>query len=452
MKKTFAILLVAILLLSFAGCGDKSAPANEGGSSDSAAKIINLWSFTDEIPGMMDRFKAFYKEKNGKDFPYEIKTNVVATDNGGYQTALDQALAGGGADAPDIYAAEAAFVLKYTQGEASQYASTYSDLGIDVDNAIKDAQIAQYTVDVGSRDGKVVGLGFQATGSAVFYRRSIAKAVWGTDDPAEIGKKIGPGWDQFFKGAADLKAKGYKAVSGQGDIWKVITNDPSAPHGWLVDGVLDPPAQYLDYYKYAKELYDNEYSNRTGQWTDAWQADMEPDSKVFAFFGPAWLLNYVIAANHPDTSGDFAVCESPVPFFWGGTWVLANKDTKVKEGVADIINWITLDTSDDGLQYHWANGTMALDGSKSTGDTVASGVVMAKSDGSMDYVGGQNVFDIFVPANANASGKNMGPYDETLNSLFDAEVTAYVEGNKSMEDGIKAFKENAKSQLDLDSN
>ena len=43
-----------------------------------------------------------------------------ATTDGAYQPALDQALAGGGSDAPDIYVAEAAFILKVCSGDAHQ--------------------------------------------------------------------------------------------------------------------------------------------------------------------------------------------------------------------------------------------------------------------------------------------------------------------------------------------
>ena len=39
-----------------------------------------------------------------------------------------------------------------------------------------------------------------------------------------------------------------------------------------------------------------------------------------------------------------------------------------------------------------------------TKDTVASGVVMAKSNGETAFLGGQNMFDEFIPANAYASG------------------------------------------------
>ena len=42
-------------------------------------------------------------------------------------------------------------------------------------------------------DGKIVALGYQATGGAFIYRRSIAKDVWGSDDPATVKAKIGGG-------------------------------------------------------------------------------------------------------------------------------------------------------------------------------------------------------------------------------------------------------------------
>ena len=55
-----------------------------------------------------------------------------------------------------------------------------------------------------------------------------------------------------------------------------------------------------------------------------------------------------MAGQAGDTVGDWRVCTPPVGFFWGGTWVLANKDTDQAEGVAELIEWITLDSSEDG--------------------------------------------------------------------------------------------------------
>ena len=262
MKRVLAILLTTVLLAAvvLTGCtpvapstgGQTTAPTTapkttdpvKPATDDASVKSINLWSFTDEIPKMLDK----YKELN-KDFNYEIKTTIIATTDGAYQPALDQALAAGGADAPDMYAAESAFVLKYTQGDAAEYAAPYEALGIDVANKLKEADIAQYTVDIGTRpaDKKLVGLGYQATGGALIYRRSLAKDTWGTDDPSTITSKVGPGWDKYFAAAADLKAKGYGIVSGDGDIWHAV--EGASEKGWIVDGKLfiDPTREaFLD--------------------------------------------------------------------------------------------------------------------------------------------------------------------------------------------------------------
>ena len=349
-------------------------------------------------------------------------------------------------------------MLKFTQGDAAEYAATYEDLGIDVDAAIEAADIAQYTIDIGTRpsDGKVVGLGYQATGGAFIYRRSIAKDVWGDDSPEFVAEKIGAGsgnWDAFFAAAAELKEKGYAIVSGDGDIWHAVEN--SSETGWVVDGVLniDPAREaFLDL---SKELKDNGYHHDTQDWQEGWFADMKKNGGVFGFYGPAWLINYTIGANcgeGDDSSyGDWAVCAPNIGFFWGGTWVLAGKTvvgTEKAEVVADIIKWITLDCDEDSLQYKWANGT--LNGEGGTKDTVASGTVMAMSNGEMDFLAGQNMFDVFVPANQYANGKNLTQNDETINTYWRDAVRQYTSGALTRDEAIAAFKANVADNLDVE--
>jgi hypothetical protein len=446
------------MAFSLAACGSRNYTASvssdsvaaETTDSSGAKQVINLWSFTDEVPNMMTKYQELNPEFAQN---YEIKTTIIATTDGAYQPALDQALAGG-SDAPDIYCAEAAFVLKYTQGDMSSFAAPYKDLGIGVDAMVNEADIAQYTIDIGTRgDGALVSLGYQATGGAFIYRRSIASDVWGTDDPAAIKDKVGPGWDKFFVAAEELKAKGYGVVSGDGDIWHAIEN--SSDQGWVADGKLYLDPKREEFIDLSKALKDNGYHNDTQDWTDAWYADMKDanQKKVFGFFGPAWLINYVMAGNSggavsgEGTYGDWAVCEAPIGFFWGGTWVLGNKDSQVKDAVGDIIEWITLDSSDTGLQYFWANGT--LNGPGGTKDTVGSGTVMSKSDGALDFLGGQNMFDVFVPAGASATGKNLTQFDETINGYWRGQVREYTAGNKSREDAIKDFKQQVADNLDI---
>ena len=150
MKKAISLLAVLALMASFTACGDSSNPGNDGNTADSQASevkesesesesevetppsgdkgVINLYAFTDEVPKMVNKFVELHP-----DFGYTINDTQIPTTDGLYQPALDQALADGSVD---MFAAEAAFVLKYTQGEGSKYVAPYEDLGIDLTGII----------------------------------------------------------------------------------------------------------------------------------------------------------------------------------------------------------------------------------------------------------------------------------------------------------------------------
>lgn len=473
MKRLVAVLLCLVLAVScLTACGGDDNGGSTSGNGDTPATsgkkvTINLYSFTDEIPNMVKRYITL-----NPDCGFEVKDTIIPTTNGEYQPALDAALQAGGSEAPDLYAAEAAFVLKYTQGEASSMAATYKDLGIDIDNRISSSQIAKYAYEIGTRpsDGAVVALPYQATGGCYIYRRSIAKAVWGTDEPATIQEKIGGAtgtWDKFWTAAEELKAKGYVIMSGDGDIWHAIEN--SSDKGWIVDGKLYIDPKREEFLDISKMLTDKGYSNITTDWSTEWQNDMKGDSKVFGFFGPAWLINYTLAPNSGSyeqqedgsqkflgyfkdgigSAGDWAVCNSPVGFSWGGTYLLANKNIpeEKKAAAKKIIEWITLDTDENSLQYKWANGTLYDE--EGTKDTVSSGVVMSNSNGALDFLGGQNMFDYFVPANQKATGKNLTPYDEKINSFYRDQVRAYAAGTITRDEALANFKANVKNELEI---
>lgn len=417
-----------------------NAPASDVEASD--VKVINLWSFTDEVPGMVEAFKAKYNPS------YEIKTTIIATDNGGYTSALDAALAGGGADAPDIFVTEGAFMKKYA---ASDYSIPLKDLGIDIAAETKAAGIAQYTIDAASdENGVVKGLGYQATGGAFIYRRSVAKEYLGSDDPATVYAAI-KDWDTYLETARMIKEKsGGKAVivSGLGDVWHPMENSRSGQ--WIQNGKLVLDENIMKYFELSKALKQEGLMNGTTDWQEAWFADIAGTgaADILGFYGPAWFINYVIKSNcggsapGEGTYGDWGVCEPTVPFYWGGSWLMANKDTKAKKEVADFIRWVTLSTEADSGMANWVK----------SGDTVASSVIMAGAGeyGKLDVCGGQNVFDAFIPANQAVDVSMMGPYDETINNLFREEVAAYAEGSKDLETAIQDFKDQVANVIDVD--
>ena len=410
-------------------------------------KIINVLSYDDELPIAIEKFKELHP-----DFGYKIKVTDTSLVCSSHEVILDQALAAGNPDVPDIYSVESPYAVKYTQGEACQYAAAYKDLGIDVDNLLKAASIAKYSIDLGTNpEGELVSLCYLSTTGAFIYRRSIAKKVWGTDDPSAIKEIAGPGWDKFFEAAADLKKKGYVICSSADDIWQATAR--SADQAWVVGGKLVIDPKHEEFMDLAKKLRKKGYVNNTREWTDEWYNDMKDGGrkKAFGFFGPTWFLNYRLLPNcggktiGKGTYGDWAVCESPTSFYWGGTWVLANKDSKVKDGVGEIIKWITLDTSETGFQYLRANGKLG----SGVKDAVPSAVVMRMSDAKIDFLGGQNLFDAFISAGDDTNGKNATKYDDTIDFYWLNQVHEYTDGKKSREKAIADFKKQVADNLDV---
>ena len=74
---------------------------------------------------------------------------------------------------------------------------------------------------------------------------------------------------------------------------------------------------------------------------------------------------------------------------------------------------------------------------------------MENSDGTLDFLGGQDMFDYFVPANSYANGKNLTQYDETINSYWRDAVRTYTSGDKTRDEAIAAFKQNVADNLDV---
>ena len=415
---------------------------------------IFLSTMSSEVPLFV---KVFMDQNPDMASKYRVTCFICSNTGRAYETWLNSSLVAGGSAAPDIYVAEADYILPYTQGEFSRYAAPYDTFIDDFSGKIKAAQIAQYTIDLGTNtDGRVLGLAYQNTGGAMIYSASIAKEVFGSDDPSTVKAAVGGGsgsWDTFRQAAAKLKDAGYAVCADFVDLWNVCEKAGSTP--WVVNGKVYIDPQREAYMDLIKDAYDNNWTNETGTWNDAWYAAMNGESRdpktnekrrVFAFFGPAWLINYTMSGHSNNTIGDWRVCESPVGFWWGGSWLCVNKAASLnpdkREFVSRFVEWVTLDTSDSGLQYLWATGAMNDNGTK---DTVASATVLAKVKGDMALLGGQDAFPIFISATSFASAKCKSIYDSQLNSQFINNAADYANGQKSKDEAINSFKQYCKS-------
>lgn len=433
MKKSNVILstvVAAAMLLAVTGCS-KGGEEKKASEKEEAKKLV-VWSFTDELQQMVDNY--FKPSHPG----IEVEYSLTPTDQ--FPNKLDPVLASGNG-APDVFALEDAFVRKYIE----QGPNLMLDI-TDVYNEVKSKMIP-YPCEVGMFEGKVYGLSWQAAPGAVFYRRTLAKKYLGTDDPAEVQKAIA-NWDKFLETAELLKNKSNGScviVSTTGDLFKPFQGARKDP--WVVNGklVIDPAME--DYMEMCKLLRDKGYEGRQGQWSEGWFAGMKGELKdesgnpveVFSYFLPTWGLHYTLKPNAGDTGGDWAMCAGPAAYRWGGTWVGAYKGTKVPNLAKEFIRYVA---TDDEFLERWA---------KDTGDVVSNNNVINKIKDTYTepFLGGQNHYAQFAEMANHVDGKLTQGTDQAMEGFWSESVTAYMNGEISKADALKAFKDHVSSELGI---
>jgi len=405
--------------------GENNTPSEEG-------KILNIYVWNDEF---QRKFNAYYPEvdstSNDLSVTYlkdgtEVHWTINPNQDGVYQQKLDEALvkqaSAAADDKIDIFLAEADYVMKYTDPDVNAVAPI-STLGIteaDLTNQYK------YTLQaVTGSDGEIRGLSYQATPGMLVYRRSIAKAVLGTDDPDAVYEAVSD-WDKFDATAEQMKAAGYYMVSGRADTYRVFSNNVSAP--W-VDGnavVVDP--NLMNWVEQSKRYTDEGLNHKVGgQWTDEWNKDMSADGKVFCFFLPAWGLSVCIEPNVKGSSAaeDWAACRSPQPFYWGGTWLLAAEGTDNPEHVKDILLKMTADRE--------ILRSITKEDNDMTNDQPLMEELAQDSSFSSALLGGQNHIAVLAEVAPDIDLSNISPYDQGCTEEFQNAFGDYFNGNIDME-------------------
>jgi len=477
MKKKFLSMLLALSLsvTMFAACGQKEEATTETKTEDTATtdvaattddaaktedtattddaadasaegKVFNIYCWNDEF---QSRVKAYYPgyvdNGDGTGTIGDVKVNWVITPNqdNAYQNALDAALltqADAAADDKiDLFLIEADYALKYVNAE-TPVAMDVTEVGLTTDDM---AGQYQYTKDiVTDANGVIRGTTWQATPGLFAYRRSIAKAVLGTDDPVAVQEKLN-NWDNFNKVAADMKAAGYTMLSGYDDSYRTFSNNVSGP--WVQDGKIVVDANLMSWADQTKLFTDNGYNNKTSLWSDGWAADQGPEGKTFGFFYSTWGINFTLLGNSLADSegtkevgngiyGDWAVCEGPQPYYWGGTWICAaigsDNVSLVKDIMmtltcnAEVMKQITTDTQD------YTNNMTAME-------------ELASSDYKSDFLGGQNHIALFAEAAKKIDMSNISAYDQGLNEELQGAFKDYFDGNATKEEALQNFYNNA---------
>ncbi len=455
-KKLVSVLLAATVITGIlAGCGGGSdagstsqgtdAPAaSDAGSSDAGSadagsdaaaaggeegKVINIYSFNDEL---RTRITAVYSaiENTSDDGTVstlndgtEIHWVINPNQDGVYQDKLDEALLNQ-ADAEDddkvdLFAAELDYIVKYTDANVD-VAMPLSDLGINPDSDLSE-QFAFTKTVASDVNGVQRASTWQACPGVLVYRRDIAKEVFGTDDPVEIGKKTAD-WATMKTTAEELKAKGYYAFSCYADTFRTYGNNIAGP--WVEAGstTIKVDQKIIDWVNDSKEWMDAGYFDPTvtGRWNADWFTAMSSSSKVFAFLFPAWGIDTQMVPNWDGEEGSWAVTNAPLPYNWGGTYLVAATGTDNPTHVKEII--MALTGNQDNLTKV-AKEYTEFTNAQTVMDAAANGTEFNSA-----FLGGQNPYGYFADSLSNIKMAPLSSYDQGCVELIQNAFGDYLQG------------------------
>ena len=440
MKKALAVVLAVMMLL---GCVSIA-------SAEDAKIKLSVWSFTNELQGMIEKYYA----PNHPEIEFDFQ--IYPTDGSAYTTKVDTTLGANATsdEAPDIFTLEAAFVKHYVE---SDFTGDLKDIGFtDEELSVAFPVMAQ----IGQNSAGVQkGLSWQSTPGVLMYRADLAERYLGVTTPEEFQAKV-EDWDTFLDTARELKEASEgacKMVVGSGDIWNAYQYQRA--EGWIVDGKLNIDDELLDFEELCKVLEQEDLTEKGGAWSEIWFAGMRGADEVLCYFLPTWGLHYTlkphcaegvtdgmsdeemakISEENNGTYGLWRLTDGPVAYSWGGTWMginaakAAEADDAKKAAMHDLIYFFTL--NDDFLTQY------AADSGDFVGSAKAVETILANGGTPNPFLGGQDHYAIFSKAAALANGSLMSEYDDTINDLWNKFVTLpYTQDGADLDECLANFK------------
>ena len=433
MKKLLAMLLALVMALSLAACGsggNTTTPAPNAGNSAAPddgtvaeeGKVFNIYAWNEEFKGF---FEKYY------DVPEGITVNWIInpSDDGVYQDKLDEALLNqenaAADDKVDLFLAEADYILKYTD---SPYTQDVTALGVtDFSNTY------DYTVQAASdSNGVVKGVSFQCCPAALIYRRSIALDVLGTDDPAKVQEALNS-WEKFDAVAAQAYEKGYMMTASESATYRVFSNNVTSP--WVDENNnLQFDSAIQAWMDQAYDFSQKGYTQTCDIWSDEMNAQMFADGKTMCYFGPAWYFNFSMSnAQDPDRGsyGDWAICEGPQAYFWGGTWLLAATGSDNPTMLADIMNTFI---NDEEVCSALVEKESQFSNNKAVNAKYAEDPKFGNA-----FLGGQNDTAVFVELADGIKFEYKTIYDQLLNEGLQQFWREYCDGTVTEDEALNNF-------------
>ena len=395
--------------------------------------VLNIFCWNDEFQTRMVNLYPGYEEvdgTHGKIGDVDVVWTITPSTDNAYQNNLDENLLAQADKADDekidLFLLESDYALKYVDTE---FTMPVADLGI-TDDELADQY--QYTKDiVTDSNGQLKGVSWQGCPGVLIYNREIAKEVLGSDEPADVQAAVAD-WDAFKETAAKMAEAGYFMTSSANDTYRVYSDNVSGP--LVQDGKIILDDMIKAWIDDSKEMVDANETGTHDLWSDDWSKGFYPEGKVFCYFGPAWFIDFCMAADVEGSvahDGGWGATEGPQGFCWGGTWLAAATGTDNTELVADIIRKMTCDTDimkEIVVKYNdFVNNKPAME--EMAADESYSSAVLV----------GMNPLPMFCAGAENCDKSKVSAYDQGYTESLQQAMKNYFDGNATYEEALDQF-------------
>ncbi len=402
-------------------------------AEEAEGSVLNIYCWNEEFKSRLTDHYPGYEVvdgTHGKIGDVDVVWNITPNENNAYQNNLDENLlaqADKAADEKiDLFLIESDYALKYVD---TDFTMPIADLGI-TDEELADQY--QYTKDiVTDSNGNLKGVSWQGCPGVLIYNRDIAAEVLGSEDPADVQAAVAD-WATFNETAAKMAEAGYFMTSSVNDTYRVYSDNVAGP--LVQDGKIIIDDQIKAWIDDSKAMVDAGETNTYDLWSDDWSKGFYPEGKVFAYFGPAWFIDFCMAADVEGSvanSGRWAATEGPQGFCWGGTWITAATGTDNPTLVADIIRQLT------------TNVDIMTDIVKADNDFVNNKPAMEAMAADETYgdavLGGQNALAMFCNGAEKCDKSKISPYDQGYTESIQQAMKNYFDGNATYEEALDLF-------------
>lgn len=431
-KKVLAVALVGAMMCSLVACGTSNEKSDTSKTAD-GKKIVTIWAWDPNFNISIMKEAAKLYEANHTDVDIQIQELAKADVEQKLHTTLASKTK---KDLPEIVLIEDYNAQKYL----TSYPGQFADLTKELDYS----QFAKFKVDLATVEGKTYSVPFDSGVAGMFYRTDILEEAGYT--AADLQNIT---WEDFINIGKDVKAKTNKYMLGfqttDGGLMRIMLQSAGA---WYFnekgDPILTDNAALKEAMKMYKEIVDANIAKPTSSW-DEWVGAINNGDAATITTG-VWIAGSVKAPA--DQSGKWGV--APVPSLnsvsgatnasnlGGSSWYIlqnsANKATAI-----DFMKTIYASNETDFYQTILMNN-----GAVGTYLPATSGDAYSTPD---KFFGDKAIYADLAKWSTQIPVVNIGSYTYEADAAVMAQMEAYVKGDISLDDALKAAQDQLKSQI-----